>query len=339
MQSILQLLLFLLVSLSFQNKTSANEDAKRYLSVTIQPSKFSKESYFSEMQDIVQIQDGQAIAIEASPGDIKGMDIDLGALINSKNEEDKIEGIYGSLSFGGWFTRVEKGSSSGVFGTEGFEEYTRPLNKNFENEYTYLVLAKYMANSISFGFGYYKQTMPGYFYLTYENGASGSQPEKIIDPNYELKIIGGMFTVDSMKSLLRDDNAPFASFIINTPKTKLFYGLSMEMLTGLGFTSASDGVKTELKDEYNVIVEDGMDTRTGWGLFIQMAVEMGYLHRAGSWDIGLVAGYSFRELASMYLGSTNFDDPTGGSNHATAEDGAGDFLIIHGLFLRGLINF
>lgn len=317
----------------------AEEEPRSYFSVTQQPSKFSKESYFSEMQDIVQVQDGQAIAIESSPGRIGGIEIDLGAFINTKNEDDKLEGFYGSLSFGGWFTRVEKGSSSGFFTQEGFEEYTRPVNNTFENEYTYLVLAKYIGNSGSFGFGYYKQTMPGYFYLTYESLPSGSQPDKIIDAEYNLKIIGGLFTFDSIKAILNNDSTAFATMLYEGKKQKVFFGLGMELMMGIGMTSPGDTVESELKNEYNVTVEEGFETKVGWGVLIQMSLETGYVYQGDNWDAALIAGYSYRQLGNVYLGSSNFDDPTGGPNNAVAEDGAGDFTIIHGPFFRGVVNF
>ena len=85
--------LLLVLSIS----TFAEEESRSYMSVALQPSKFAKQSYFSEMRDIVQIQDGQAIAIEASAGDVKGVDIDLGAFINTKNNEDKLEGLFASI--------------------------------------------------------------------------------------------------------------------------------------------------------------------------------------------------------------------------------------------------
>lgn len=327
------------LSLILTSSVFAEEEPRSYMSVALQPSKFSKESYFSEMEDIVQIEDGQAIAIEASPGRVKGVDIDLGAFINTKNDEDKLEGLFASFSFGGWFTRVERGSSSGSFKQDGFDEYTRPVNNSFENEYTYLVLAKYINNSISFGFGYYQQTMPGYFYLTYESLPSGSQPDKIIDPASKLKIIGGMFQVDAIKSLMRGQDSPWAKFFINTPSSKLYFAYGTEMLTGIGLTSAGDTVEDELKDEYNVTVEEGMDTKAGWGLLIQISLELGYYHRGDGWDAAAIVGYNYRQLGSMYLGSSNFEDPEGGPNAANAENGAGDFTIIHGPFFRGVVNF
>ena len=106
--------ILLLVLMLFSFTSNSEEEVLRYFSISLQPSKFSKESYFSDMQDIVEIKDGQAIAIEASPGRIAGFDIDLGALLNTKNSEDKVEGIYGSISVGGYFTKVEKGNSNGT---------------------------------------------------------------------------------------------------------------------------------------------------------------------------------------------------------------------------------
>jgi hypothetical protein len=309
------------------------------MSVALQPSKFAKQSYFSEMRDIVQIQDGQAIAIEASAGDVKGVDIDLGAFINTKNNEDKLEGLFASISVGGWFTKVERGSSSGTFNPDGFEEYTRPVNNKFENEYTYLAIAKYMNNSISFGFGYYEQTMPGYFYLTYESLPSGSQPDKIIDPNYSLKVLGPIFQVDAIKSLMRGKDSPWAKMFVNTPTRKFYFAWGMEWLTGLGMTKAGEGLADELKNEYNVTVEEGFDTKSGWGMLIQMSVELGYYHRGDGWDAALIGGYNYRQAGNIYFGSSNFEDPTGGSNAANAEDGAGDFVIIHGPFARAVVNF
>lgn len=328
----------LFIFITMQN-LQAEEDKRSYLSVALQPSKFSKQSYFSEMRDIVEVEDGQAIAIEASSGSVKGVEIDLGAFINTKNQEDKLEGLFASISFGGWFTKVERGSSSGSFRQDGFDEYTRPVSETFENEYTYLVLAKYKANSISFGFGYYEQSMPGYFYLTYESLPTGNQPDKIIDANYSLKVMGIMFQVDAIKSLMRGQESPWVSYFVNSPTRKLYFAWGMEFLTGLGFTGPGDKVESELREEYNVIVEDGFDTRTGWGLFTQMSVELGYYHRGDGWDAALIAGYNYRQVGSIYFGSSNFDDPVGGSNYAVAEDGAGDFVIIHGPFARAVVNF